>query len=64
MIFLFRVGKAAAAEERPSHKGGGPLVPPDVLDLIQEVRRIVKEKTGYTLEPEVRVTGGEQLTEG
>ncbi len=30
----------------------------DVLDLIQEVRRVVKEKTGYTLEPEVRVTGG------
>ena len=29
----------------------------DVLALIGEVQRVVKEKTGYSLEPEVRVTG-------
>ena len=29
----------------------------DVLALIGEVQRIVKEKTGFILEPEVRVTG-------
>ncbi len=55
----FRVGGAQVSEK---HAGFVINVREatcaDVLDLIQEVRRIVKEKTGYTLEPEVRVTGG------
>ena len=55
----FRVGGAQVSEK---HAGFVINVREatcaDVLDLIQEVRRVVKEKTGYTLEPEVRVTGG------
>lgn len=30
----------------------------DVLELIKKVQDIVKEKTGFVLEPEIRVTGG------
>ena len=29
----------------------------DVLELIRRVQKIVEEKTGFVLEPEVRVTG-------
>ena len=29
----------------------------DVLELIRQVQERVKEKTGFQLEPEVRVTG-------
>ena len=35
----------------------GDAICADVLALIGEVQRIVKEKTGFILEPEVRVTG-------
>lgn len=35
----------------------GDAVCADVLALIQEVQRVVKEKTGFLLEPEVEITG-------
>ena len=54
----FRVGGAQVSEK---HAGfvinTGEAACADVLALIGEVRRIVKEKTGFVLEPEVRVTG-------
>ncbi len=54
----FRVGGAQVSEK---HAGfvinTGEATCADVLALIGEVQRIVKEKTGFVLEPEVRVTG-------
>lgn len=54
----FRVGGAQVSEK---HAGfvinTGDATCADVLALIEEVQRIVKEKTGFILEPEVRVTG-------
>lgn len=54
----FQIGGARVSEK---HAGfvinAGDALCADVLALIEEVRRIVKEKTGYVLEPEVEVTG-------
>jgi len=54
----FQVGGARVSEK---HAGfvinAGDAVCADVLALIAEIQRIVKEKTGFVLEPEVRVTG-------
>lgn len=54
----FRVGGAQVSEKHAGfviNAGGATCA--DVLALIGEVQRIVKEKTGFILEPEVRVTG-------
>ena len=53
-----RVGGAQVSEKHAGfviNAGGATCA--DVLALIGEVQRIVKEKTGFILEPEVRVTG-------
>ena len=54
----FAVGGAAVSEKHCGfvvNKGGATCA--DVLALTEEVCRIVKEKTGYTLEREIRVVG-------
>ena len=53
-----QVGGAKVSEKHAGfviNAGGASCA--DVLALIGEVQRVVKEKTGYSLEPEVRVTG-------
>lgn len=53
-----QVGGARVSEKHAGfviNAGGASCA--DVLALIGEVQRVVKEKTGYSLEPEVRVTG-------
>ena len=54
----FQVGGARVSEK---HAGfvinAGDAICADVLALIGEVQRIVREKTGFVLEPEVEVTG-------
>jgi len=54
----FQIGGARVSEK---HAGfvinAGDAVCADVLALIREVQRVVEEKTGYRLEPEVEVTG-------
>ena len=54
----FQVGGARVSEK---HAGfvinTGDAICADVLALIGEVQRIVREKTGFVLEPEVEVTG-------
>ena len=54
----FQMGGARVSEK---HAGfvinAGDAICADVLALIGEVRRIVEEKTGFVLEPEVEVTG-------
>lgn len=53
-----QIGGARVSEK---HAGfvinAGDALCADVLALIAEVRRVVQEKTGFVLEPEVRVTG-------
>lgn len=59
----YRVGGAMVSEK---HCGfvinTGDATAKDVLQLIDDVRRIVKEKFGVTLEPEVRLIGEEANT--
>ncbi len=54
----FQIGGARVSEK---HAGfvinAGDAICADVLALIGEVRRVVQEKTGFVLEPEVEVTG-------
>lgn len=54
----FRVGGAQVSEK---HAGfvinTGDATPEDVISLIEEVQRIVKEKSGVSLETEVKVVG-------
>ncbi len=54
----YRVGGAMVSEK---HCGfvinTGDATAKDVLQLIDDIRRIVKEKFGVTLEPEVRLIG-------
>jgi len=54
----FQIGGARVSEK---HAGfiinAGDAICADVLALMAEVRRVVKEKTGYDLEPELRVVG-------
>ena len=52
----FQMGGAAISEKHCGfvvNKGGATCA--DVLALTEEVCRIVKEKTGFTLEKEIRV---------
>lgn len=54
----FRVGGAMVSEKHAGfviNAGGATCA--DVLELIRRVQKIVEEKTGFVLEPEVRVTG-------
>ena len=54
----FRVGGAMVSEKHAgfvTNAGGATCA--DVLELIRRVQKIVEEKTGFVLEPEVRVTG-------
>jgi UDP-N-acetylmuramate dehydrogenase len=54
----FRVGGAQVSEKHAGfviNTGGATCA--DVLELIRQVQETVKEKTGFQLEPEVRVTG-------
>ena len=51
----FSVGGAAISEK---HAGfvinKGSATSKDVLDLVAQVRKIVKDKTGFLLEPEIK----------